>query len=63
MSAEDAASVLQEVLYNLDNLPAEVAFLLGEIAHKDERAQGKSSHTAQSTLHSILVSLVPLPSF
>lgn len=41
MSQEDAAAVLGEFIYHIDNLPAEVAFLLGEIAHKDERVHGE----------------------
>lgn len=40
MSQEDAAALLNEFVYQIDNLPAEVAFLLEEIGHKDDKIQG-----------------------
>lgn len=39
MSQEDAAALLSEFIYQIDNLPAEVAFLLDEIGWKDEKLQ------------------------
>ena len=42
MSQEDAAALLSEFIYQIDNLPAEVAFILEEIGWKDEKVQGES---------------------
>ena len=42
MSQEDAAALLSEFVYSIDNLSAEVAFLLEEIGYKDDRVQGES---------------------
>ena len=41
MSQEDAAALLSEFVYQIDNLPAEVAFILEEIGWKDEKVQGE----------------------
>lgn len=41
MSQEDAAALLSEFIYQIDNLPAEVAFILEEIGWKDEKVQGE----------------------
>lgn len=41
MSQEDAAALLSEFIYQIDNLPAEVAFILEEIGWKDEKLQGE----------------------
>jgi hypothetical protein len=43
MSQEDAAALLSEFIYQIDNLPAEVAFILEEIGWKDEKVQGASA--------------------
>lgn len=43
MSQEDAAALLSEFVYQIDNLPHEVAFLLEEIKFKDETIQGEMS--------------------
>lgn len=41
MSQEDAAALLSEFIYQIDNLPAEVAFILEEIGYKDDKVQGE----------------------
>lgn len=39
---EDAAHILSEFLYSIENVPGETAFLLEEIGHIDTKVQGGS---------------------
>jgi hypothetical protein len=46
MSQEDATALLNEFVWSIENLPNEVAYLLEEIAYKDERAQGQPGQSS-----------------